>query len=95
MLHSLIPGVDHPWLLLACLALSVMPLKEMWRLIFGDGADFIEDVKIAAVPDWYAWLKGRYWEGEWAELKLLFFALCGVGVPTALYRLGKVLLQLP
>ncbi len=52
MLQSLIPWVDHPWLLLACLALSVPPLRDIWRMMFGDAADFAEDLRLAALPDW-------------------------------------------
>lgn len=87
MLQSLIPWVDHPWLLLACLALSVPPLREIWRMIFGDAADFAEDLRLAALPDWWAWFQGRYWDGQWAELKLTVFALLCVGLPAALYRI--------
>lgn len=87
MLQSLIPWVDHPWLLLACLALAVPPLREIRRLLFGGGADFTEDLALAALPDWRAWLQGRYWDGQWAELKLALFALLCVGLPAAFYRI--------
>lgn len=37
-------------------------------------------------------LRGRYFEGQWAELKLIFFALIAVGAIASFYRIGVELL---
>lgn len=92
MLYWLFPEVRHPLLLLLCLALSFLPLREMFRLMFEDLAGLAEDLETAAPPDAWSFLRGKLWEDRWAEMKLGFFALCCIALPTALYRLGSQLL---
>jgi hypothetical protein len=80
--------VDHPLLLLCALLITVPVMNQYWKWFFGDIAGFGEDVKDAVVPDWYALLRGRYWEGEWAELKIVFFVLLFFGTVAAVYKIG-------
>lgn len=80
-------NVEHPLLLILAIGVAIPFLWQFWRWFFGDIFGFAEDVKDAGLPDWYAFLKGRYWEGEWAELKIfVFIGLC-IAFIVALYTL--------
>ena len=84
--------VDHPFLLVLAICVAIPILWQYWQWLFGGIHNFVEDVKDAAAPDWYAFLRGRYWEGEWAELKIVVFMLLCVGLAAALYTMAvKVL----
>lgn len=85
-------SVKHPFLLATSILLSLPVLWQYWKWMFGGTEGFLDDVRSAAEPDWFALWKGRYWEGEWAELKIGFFVfLCG-GLVAAFYKLGCVVL---
>jgi hypothetical protein len=83
--------VDHPLLLLIALLIAAPVMYQYWKWFFGDLAGFGTDAKDAAIPDWYAFLRGRYWQGEWAELKIIVFLLLFVGVVAALYKIGTAI----
>lgn len=80
--------VDHPPVLLLALAIAIPVMPRYWRWFFGNAEESIQGLKDALVPDLWAALKGRYWEGEWAELKLAGFVLLGIGFVAALYKIG-------
>lgn len=58
--------------------------REFGKWFFGDLGGFAQDVKLAALPDLFAALKASFWDGEWAEVKLLYFALLCFGTNAAL-----------
>jgi hypothetical protein len=80
--------LDHPLLLIAAICIAAPILWHYWQWFFGNIHDFAADVKDAAVPDWYAFLRGRYWEGEWAELKIGAFILLSVSFVAAIYTIA-------
>ena len=80
--------VDHPAVLLLSIAIAVPVMLRYWQWFFGNAEESVQDLKDALVPDLWAALKGRYWEGEWAELKLASFLLLGLAFVAALYKIG-------
>ena len=50
-------------LLLVALIIAIPVLLQYFKWFFGDAAGLRQDVEDAAVPDWFAFLRGRYWEG--------------------------------
>lgn len=85
-------NIEHPYLLLITTIIAIPVIWQYWKWIFGDINSFGEDLKVAALPDLFAALLGRYWESEWAELKIGFFIVLCVGVIAATYKLGTILL---
>ena len=75
-------------MLLAAICLAIPVIVGYWRLFFGNLKDFSQDLEDAAYPDWIAFLRGRFWEGEWVELKLLWFVIITVGLVAAFYVIG-------
>lgn len=80
--------VDHPLLLIAAICIAVPILRHYWQWFFGSIHDFATDLKDAAAPDWCAFLRGKYWEGEWAGLKIGAFILMSVGFVAAIYTIA-------
>ena len=83
--------VDHPWLLLMAVAVAFPVLSQYFKWFFGDAAGLREDVVDAAMPDWLAVLFGRFWQGEWAEVKIGAFLLLVIGFTAALYKIGVMI----
>ena len=81
-------NIDHPLLFILAITISLPVLKQYWKWVFGDTSNFVSDVKDAAMPDWYAFFRGRYWESEWAELKIGFFIILCISCVAAAYKLG-------
>lgn len=45
---------------------------------FGDMATFWECVKFWLTPDIFSWFRGRYWEDQFARIRLgIWLILCG------------------
>ena len=84
--------IDHPWLLVLAVGLAIVCLIPWFKLFFGDCFNFGSDVADAALPDLLAALMGRFWKGEWAEVKLLYFGLLVVGVTAAWYHVCVMVL---
>ncbi len=82
-------GVNHIFLLLFSICLAIPVLLQLWEWMFGDLRGFFSDLFEASLPDWLSLLRMRYWEGEWAELKLGLFLLLCIGVPAAFYKVGE------
>ena len=80
--------IEHPFLLFLSICIAVPILMNYVGWLFGGSRGLAEDLKVAALPDWYAFLKGRYWESEWAELKIGAFVLLCFGFVAALYKIG-------
>lgn len=84
--------VAHPWLLICAIMVGIPLIFFFWGWCFGDLRQFIADITDASMPDLWQALRGRYWEGEWAELKLGFFLLYSFGIMAALYKLATVII---
>lgn len=84
--------VDHPWLFVATSCLALLCLWPFWRWFFGDIYGFSEDVSDASTSDTINFIRGRYWEGEWASLKLAAFAALSFGAVASFYKLATVIL---
>jgi len=84
-------NIDHPFLLLIATIIAIPIIWQYWKWMFGDIGAFSDDIKDAALPDLFAAYIGRYWESEWAALKIGLFLLLCVGVIAATYKLGSII----
>jgi hypothetical protein len=66
-------------------------LWQYFKWFFDDLSGFISDASLGGLPDWYAFLKDKYWEGEWAEVKIFFFLLLCVGFTASLYKAATLI----
>ena len=87
-MSDLLTFVDHPWILGAAICLAIPVIWGYWRWFFGDAEDFATDLEDADYRDWINLLRGRYWEGEWAEVKIIWFVIISGGFVAALYAIG-------
>lgn len=78
--------VDHPNLLILAATVAAPILWQYFKWFFGDMGGFVSDAALGGAPDWYAFLKGKYWEGEWVELKIGFFLFICVALIASFYK---------
>ncbi len=90
-MDSLCGHVDHPWLLLLAIAIAIPVLFQYFKWFFGDVAGLRDDAVNVALPDWLALLMGRFWQGEWAVVKIGAFILLVAGFTAALYKIGVMI----
>lgn len=84
--------LEHPFLLILSICFAVLFSSYVWEAFFGDVKGFVQDIKDAALPDLFACLMGRYWDGEWAELKLGVFILIFIGLVLVFFKGGLTIL---
>lgn len=78
--------VDHPYLLALAVLVALPLLWQYFRLFFGDLGGFVDDAELGGASDWDTLLKGRYVDGQWAELKIAFFVLICVALVASFYK---------
>lgn len=81
--------IEHPILLILAIALALPVIKQYFKWFFGDLSGFTSDASLGAMPDIYAMFKGKYLEGEWAELKILFFILICICLIAFIYKIAS------
>jgi len=87
----LLKSIDHPYLLLLAVVVAIPILIQYWKWIFGDMGGFVSDITLGGMPDWLAFLRGKYWEGEWAEIKIIFFILICCALTASFYKIATLI----
>jgi hypothetical protein len=87
----LINLIEHPLLLIPAIVLAFPVIKQYFKWFFGDLGGFTSDVSLSAMPDIYAMFKGKYLEGEWAELKIFFFILTCICLIAFIYKIASLI----
>jgi len=67
--------IDHPFLLTMLAILNVPWYLYLLRGMFGDSEGIRESLRYMLTPDFISALRGRFWEDQWAEMKLFTFVL--------------------
>lgn len=83
--------IEHPYLLTLAVFVAAPILWQYMKWLFGDLSGFISDATLGGLPDWYTFLINKYWEGEWAEIKIVFFLLLCIGFIASLYKVAKLI----
>lgn len=65
--------------------IAVMAL--LFKPMFDDFDGFVECMRYAWAPDIWSWINGEGLEDMWAEMKLGFWWLCGIGAGFGVYSL--------
>ena len=92
-MHTFSDYIDHPWLLLLALVVSVPFICQYWIWLFGSVGGFKEDLMDASEWDIFAAFKGHYWEGEWAEFKIGLFILLSILIIATFYKVATMLFE--
>lgn len=66
----LLRHIEHPLLFAFTTLLALACLRPFFAWFFGDWRGLLEDVRDAGMPDLLMLFRGRWFEGEWAELKI-------------------------
>jgi hypothetical protein len=83
--------IDHPIVLLLATLAAAPILLQYFKWFFRDTLSFLDDAILAGLPDWWTLFTDRYLEGEWAEIKLIyFFIICG-GLVASFYKIGTLI----
>lgn len=85
--------LEHPVLLAILIAANWPVYRWLVQIMFGGGDGLGEAIKFWFIPDIYSFFSNRYFEDQWAELRLAVWAALCVGTVAAEYLLVKAFLD--